>query len=1008
MQDLHAEFLNPSSQWRAKPFWAWNGELNSREIECQIVKFKEMGFGGFFIHSRVGLVTPFLGQEWFDCVDAAVEKGKSIDMEAWLYDEDRWPSGTAGGLVTLDHRFRAKRLHCLRTKGDSIPPKCLAAFRYHMENGKLVSYERILPNDSPGDDEDVLVFAVRTGWTSDEDIGFYNGQCYLDTLNPEAVNRFLQISYEPYLRFSAHFGKTIKGFFTDEPNRGAFLGTHPESNWHIEGNQYQIPWTEAFPEEFEKRMGYRLTEYLPEVFFDTPFKTSSVVRWQVSEICSQLFVEAYADQISQWCELHDLSMTGHILGEESLYMLMWGCGVNGRFYEKMQAPGIDLINELVDYTVPKQLDSSARQFNKRWRLCEMYANSGWNYSLAQYKAYGDWNAALGVNLRCPHLSLYSMAGQRKRDCPPSISYQQHWHADYKAVEDHFARLGMMLSNGRPDCSILILHPLDSVSGMLRPGWVLRRKNSGIEEMTAADDAFHELTRQLISFQLDFDYTEEHTLAHSASLIDEGEKAYIKIGDMKYDTVIVPPVPSLRRSTFLMLTEFSKNKGTVYFCPQGPDKIDWASDENMCAFLKSASALAIDRDVLKRQFAAKRRVLIEEPQNDGRDILSRFCTSHSHDVLFLVNSSQQNAYRFAVNVKTDGQVQLWDTREGTRRAVPYVKTDGSVRFYVSLAPTESQLYVIAREAEEIAVLRQPSPSIPLSRFTCWDTAPITLSDPNILLLDRPELFLDGLTLPACHILRQDEAVRRRLGLAPRSNTMYQPWFRKTRLSDTDSVKHCPVRLDYRFDAVYIPNGPMYLAMEQPERFTLFLNGRQIPTQGQADGYYADKSIKKLRISPTLLAQGENLLSLRCEFNQDIDLEAIYLMGDFGVLMDGFRLTISSPPTTLKYGSVLDQGLPFYSGTILYRPRFDLTVPSGQIMLEVPDFNGIALRVSEKDFQEPSILPWPPYQKVLKSFEALTVHLVCGMGNSLGVCEHGENGYTLSPQGILTPPIINIYE
>ncbi|MCL1887530.1 MAG: hypothetical protein FWF96_01490, partial [Kiritimatiellaeota bacterium] len=455
---------NPGPEWRAKPFWALNDELDESGIRAQINTFKEMGFGGYFMHSRVGLKTPFLGAKWFDMIAAGIDEGKRTGLETWIYDEDRWPSGTAGGLVTLDHRCRAKRLHCLRTKGDSIPDGALAVFKYALRDGGLASYEKINPW-AAGRDEDVLVFVARTGFPNDNNMGFYNGMTYIDTLSKHAVARFLDAAYAPYLRFKDEFGKGVKGVFTDEPNRGPFLATPYDSEWEREGSQYQIPWTANFAAEFEKRMGYGLVDRLPEVFFNLAGEARSKVRYDASEVTAQLFIEAFTEQVAAWCGKHGLELTGHYLGEDNLYMLNWACGVVDRFYEPMSVPGIDLIGGAVEYMVPKQVQSAARQFGKKWTMCEMYAHSGWGYRFQQYKSYGEWNTVFGINLRCPHLSLYSLAGQRKRDCPPTISFQQAWHKDYRAVEDHFARLGVAVTEGEPLCSLLVVHPVDATSGV---------------------------------------------------------------------------------------------------------------------------------------------------------------------------------------------------------------------------------------------------------------------------------------------------------------------------------------------------------------------------------------------------------------------------------------------------------------------------------------------------------------------------------------------------------------
>ena len=94
---LKKTFANPPSVYRAKPFWAWNGRLDEPELRRQIRTMKQMGLGGFFMHSRVGLATPYLSKKWFDLVGACIDEARKQKMEAWLYDEDRWPSGWAGG-----------------------------------------------------------------------------------------------------------------------------------------------------------------------------------------------------------------------------------------------------------------------------------------------------------------------------------------------------------------------------------------------------------------------------------------------------------------------------------------------------------------------------------------------------------------------------------------------------------------------------------------------------------------------------------------------------------------------------------------------------------------------------------------------------------------------------------------------------------------------------------------------------------------------------------------------
>jgi hypothetical protein len=45
------------------------------------------------------LDTEYLGEEFMELVKNCVDKAKEKNLLACSYDEDRWPSGCAGGLV---------------------------------------------------------------------------------------------------------------------------------------------------------------------------------------------------------------------------------------------------------------------------------------------------------------------------------------------------------------------------------------------------------------------------------------------------------------------------------------------------------------------------------------------------------------------------------------------------------------------------------------------------------------------------------------------------------------------------------------------------------------------------------------------------------------------------------------------------------------------------------------------------------------------------------------------
>ena len=72
-------FENPTKEYRAAPFWSWNCELKKETLEKQIEIMQQMGFGGYYMHTRVGMATPYLSDEFMDLIGACIEKGKELE-----------------------------------------------------------------------------------------------------------------------------------------------------------------------------------------------------------------------------------------------------------------------------------------------------------------------------------------------------------------------------------------------------------------------------------------------------------------------------------------------------------------------------------------------------------------------------------------------------------------------------------------------------------------------------------------------------------------------------------------------------------------------------------------------------------------------------------------------------------------------------------------------------------------------------------------------------------------
>ena len=447
------DFKNPSSEYRAAPFWAWNNMLDKDDLVWQIEQFKKMGFGGFHMHVRTGLAIEYLGEEFMEAISACVEKARKEQMLAWLYDEDRWPSGAAGGIVTKDPQYRIRHL-LLSRKRKEVSAGFVACFDVVLDkNGDLEWYKPIGENDKA---TGFKLYAYEEIALSDP---WYNNQTYLNTLDPASVREFIRVTYEAYEK---HFGKDFSGvipaIFTDEP-QFSFKGT---LYYAQEDKDVTLPWTFDIEDTYKAAYaGESLIDGLPELLWDLPEGRVSRIRYRYHDHAAERFAAAFADQCGSWCGEHKIMLTGHMQAEQTLGTQTHAVGEAMRSYRSFQLPGIDILCDHWEFTTAKQAQSAARQNGAPGVLSELYGVTNWNFDFRRHKLQGDWQAALGVTVRVPHLSWVSMNGEAKRDFPATFNYQVSWYKEYPFIEDHFARLAAVLTRGKAVCRAGVIHPIES-------------------------------------------------------------------------------------------------------------------------------------------------------------------------------------------------------------------------------------------------------------------------------------------------------------------------------------------------------------------------------------------------------------------------------------------------------------------------------------------------------------------------------------------------------------------
>jgi len=955
------EFAQPGAAYRGKPFWAWNGKLEPDELRRQIRVMQRMGLGGFFMHSRVGLDTDYLSDDWFACVDACIDEAKQLKMEAWLYDEDRWPSGAAGGLVTQDPRYRMRSLmvHTLTDASDlTWDEDTVAVFTAKIDDDQATDVMQLATGtqpDSLAPGQVIVKFVVELAGLTP----WYNGYTYLDTLNHEAVREFIRVTHEAYLaRCGEHFGKCVPGIFTDEPN----YGTMQTGDILTGQPNCGIVWTGALPATFAQRYGYDLIPHLVELIFDVDGQQVSQARYHYHDCATFLFVDAFARQIGEWCAAQGIDFTGHVLAEDSLSDQTNVVGNCMRFYEHMQAPGMDLLTEHWRiFNTAKQVSSAARQFGRKWRLTETYGCTGWDFPFAGHKALGDWQVALGINLRCQHLSWYTMQGEAKRDYPAAIFYQSPWWEYYAKVEDYFARILAVMTRGSEVRDLLVLHPVESMWLLCKRNWLNNLARHAYDQM------FTKLSETLLAGHVDFDFGDEELLSRHGSVRMQHGMPELVMGEAAYRVVLVPPMTTMRASTLALLQAFRQAGGQVVFAGEPAAYVDAQPSTAVGDFaVRCVTGVPANGPVLVTAVEGTcRRISITD--SHGQELAP---------ALYLLREDADAYYLFVCNTGDDfangrpfmddklvrerttalpdvmirgfadcaGTPLLLDPETGNVSVTDAVYSNSGWEIRTALPALASRLYVIPRQA---VALDDFTPVATLQTMRTETLAPerwpILLTEQNNLVLDRPRYRIgEGAWQPETEILRVDRAVRAAMGVPARGGNMVQPWMaRRTEREEQSSA----VTLAYAFTADTLPSGALYLALEQPQTFCIMLNGQPVSTDADA-GWWVDRSLRLLPLNPAFLHLGENALLLECDYRESHSgLEIMYLLGQFGTKVQGERVSITTPPTALTPGDWCAQGLAFYSGNVVYQqPLPPITLAPGErIFVQIPAYRGIGVRV-----------------------------------------------------------------
>lgn len=495
------------TDYRGVPFWSWNNELDEKELVRQIEDMKAAGLGGFIMHARIGLKTEYLGEKWFSCIDACLKKAKELHMNAWVYDENGWPSGFVGGKLLENPDYLARFL-TYEVKDD-------------FDSTAFCVFEKT-------DAGYTRLYASKEGTVQYHCIYLQVSPANTDILNPVVVDAFIKETHEQYYaRFAESFGKELVGFFTDEPQY----------------YRWATPYTPVAEALFESRYGEDIRNGLIYLFVQD--ENGYVFRLRYYQMLNELYTNNFYKKLYDWCEAHNCKLTGHSIEERTLVgQMLGGAGVMPSYrYEHI--PAIDCLGRnCMNELATRQLASVASQMGIHQTMTETFACCGHDVTPKELKSVGDSQFFNGVSLLCHHLYPYSLAAQGKTDHPPVFSPQGNWFSGFGDFNEYFTRLGYLVANTTDCYDVLIVHPMRDVYLDY-----LHKDPQGSTKQI--NESFNELLLTLRRHGVCYHLADEGMLQDMGRV----EDGALVIGNCRYQTVLVPQMRNISSPTLALLEQF---------------------------------------------------------------------------------------------------------------------------------------------------------------------------------------------------------------------------------------------------------------------------------------------------------------------------------------------------------------------------------------------------------------------------------------------------------------------
>ena len=942
-------------------------------------------------------MTPYLSGDWFRLWKVALDEARRLDMNVWIYDENSYPSGFAGGLVP--EAMPESRGMGLSLREAKSAPKwdatTLAVFQ--MDTAKCANVSvQVKRGDKMPEGKYLVASIVRAANSP-----WHGDRCYVNLLSPGVTEKFLEVTMEPYRReIGNQFGKRVPGVFTDEPNIRPAGG---------------LPWSEVLAQEFQKRWGYDLLDNLPSL--SQPVGDWRKVRHNYFEVLNEQFIEHWSKPYHDYCATNDLEWTGHYWDHE------WPNCVavpdNMAMYAWHQRPAIDcLMNQYAENThaqfgnlrMPRELSSVANQLGMKRTLCEVYGAGGWDLRFEDMKRIGDWLEVLGVNTLDQHLSYVTIRGARKRDHPQSFSYHEPWWDAYHVSAEYFARLSAALSQGEQINPLLVLEPTTTA-------WMYQGDGAKLNEL---GDTFFNLLKTLEAAQVEYDIGCEdvmrrhgQVLPATESVLPKGKQpgatplprsAALQIGSRSYSNILIPPLTeNLDAATAKLLEDFLKEPsgGDILCLGQPPTRVDGQPSDRVAKLAANPRWRKIEPAAILAALPPCGDGFQIRRAADDKGILFHH-RRHLEDgeLLFLVNTSIESPSAGIVESPRGG-IEQWDLYSGRTHVYPFERKGAGIQASFEIPPCGSLLLFLpnksmkpAGKRPEIVTIIQPQGEPDIRRL-----------EPNVLTLDYVDVTVGGETKSDIYCYQAGQFAWKQNGMER------NPWDSAVQFKDELIRKTFPpgsgFTASYKFSIERGVPRNLAIVVERPDLYTITCNGQ--PVKAKPGDWWLDKAFGRIEIAAAA-RKGDNVVTITANpFTMFDELEPAYVLGNFALKPAGKGFVIS-PDHSIELGNASmavpnssrpdasaspagwnAQGNPFYSAGVAYQESFEVKKRAGRYLVVLPSWRGSVARVTVNG-KPAGYIDTPPWEcdatKLIKRGKnEIEVTVVGTLKNTLGP-HHGD--------------------